>query len=50
MAPHLGRLHVGSSFLWYLKDPAGSFSEYCSDLDCLVQDALREPGVWQGSA
>jgi hypothetical protein len=45
----LGRHHVGSNFFWYLKDPAGNFSEYYSDLDCIVDDALWKPGVWEGA-
>lgn len=45
----LGRHHVGSNFFWYLKDPAGNFSEYYSDIDCIVEDALWEPGVWEGA-
>lgn len=44
----LGRHHIGSNFFWYLKDPAGNFSEYYSDLDCIVDDELWEPGVWEG--
>jgi catechol 2,3-dioxygenase-like lactoylglutathione lyase family enzyme len=44
----LGRHHVGSNFFWYLRDPAGNFSEYYSDLDCIVDDALWKPGVWEG--
>ncbi|MGU3432517.1 VOC family protein [Actinomycetes bacterium M1A6_2h] len=43
----LGRHHIGSNFFWYLKDPAGNFSEYYSDIDCIVDDALWEPGVWE---
>ncbi len=45
----LGRHHIGSNFFWYLKDPAGNFSEYYSDLDCIVDDALWKPGVWEGA-
>ncbi|GAA3207596.1 VOC family protein [Dactylosporangium siamense] len=45
----LGRHHVGSNFFWYLKDPAGNFSEYYSDLDCIVDDALWTPQVWEGA-
>ncbi|XVU27724.1 VOC family protein [Actinoplanes sp. CA-054009] len=45
----LGRHHVGSNFFWYLKDPAGNFSEYYSDIDCIVDDALWTPGVWEGA-
>jgi catechol 2,3-dioxygenase-like lactoylglutathione lyase family enzyme len=45
----LGRHHVGSNFFWYLKDPAGNFTEYYSDLDCIIDDALWEPRVWEGA-
>jgi len=45
----LGRHHVGSNFFWYLKDPAGNFSEYYSDLDCIVEDALWKPSVVEGA-
>ncbi|WP_411074926.1 VOC family protein [Streptomyces sp. cmx-4-7] len=46
----LGRHHIGSNFFWYLKDPAGNFSEYYSDLDCIVDDALWTPGVFEEGA
>lgn len=42
----LGRHTVGSNFFWYLRDPAGNFSEYYSDLDCIIDDALWKPAVW----
>jgi catechol 2,3-dioxygenase-like lactoylglutathione lyase family enzyme len=45
----LGRHFVGSNFFWYLRDPAGNFSEYYSDLDCIVEDALWKPEVWDGT-
>ncbi len=45
----LGRHHVGSNFFWYLRDPAGNFSEYYSDLDCIVDDAMWTPGVFEGA-
>ncbi|WP_116995477.1 VOC family protein [Desertimonas flava] len=45
----LGRHHIGSNFFWYLKDPAGNFSEYYSDLDCIVEDDLWTPGAWEGA-
>ncbi|GII82296.1 dioxygenase [Sphaerisporangium siamense] len=45
----LGRHHIGSNFFWYLKDPAGTFSEYYSDLDCVVDDALWKPEVWDAA-
>jgi glyoxalase/bleomycin resistance protein/dioxygenase superfamily protein len=44
----LGRHHVGSNFFWYLRDPAGNFSEYYSDLDCIVDDELWTPRTWEG--
>lgn len=45
----LGRHFIGSNFFWYLKDPAGNFSEYYSDMDCIVDDALWDPSVWDAS-
>jgi hypothetical protein len=45
----LGRHYIGSNFFWYLKDPAGNFSEYYADLDCIVDDELWTPGVWDGA-
>ena len=45
----LGRHYVGSNFFWYLKDPAGNFAEYYSDLYCVVDDELWEPGVYEGA-
>lgn len=45
----LGRHHIGSNFFWYLKDPAGNFSEYYSDIDCIIDEALWKPGVWDGA-
>ncbi|MDX6741678.1 VOC family protein [Actinocorallia sp. A-T 12471] len=45
----LGRHHVGSNFFWYLKDPAGNFAEYYSDIDCIVDDALWTPSEWEGA-
>jgi catechol 2,3-dioxygenase-like lactoylglutathione lyase family enzyme len=44
----LGRHHVGSNFFWYLKDPAGNFSEYFSDMDCILDDQLWTPQEWAG--
>ena len=31
-----------------MRDPAGTFSEYYSDLDCISDDALWSPRVWEG--
>ena len=44
----LGRHYVGSNFFWYFRDPAGNFAEYYSDLDCIVDDQLWKPQVWEG--
>jgi catechol 2,3-dioxygenase-like lactoylglutathione lyase family enzyme len=43
----LGRHHIGSNFFWYLRDPAGTFSEYYSDLDCIVDDEAWDPRIWE---
>ncbi|WP_262699535.1 MULTISPECIES: VOC family protein [Streptomyces] len=45
----LGRHHAGSNFFWYLKDPAGNFSEYYSDMDCIVDDQLWTPEAVEGA-
>ena len=44
----LGSHHIGSNFFWYLKDPAGNFSEYYSDMDDIVDDQLWTPGSFEG--
>jgi catechol 2,3-dioxygenase-like lactoylglutathione lyase family enzyme len=43
----LGRHYLGSNFFWYLKDPAGNFSEYFADMDCIIDDQLWTPRVWE---
>jgi hypothetical protein len=45
----LGRHHIGSNFFWYLKDPAGNFSEYYSDIDCVIDEQLWKPTVVEGA-
>jgi hypothetical protein len=45
----LGRHHIGSNFFWYLKDPAGNFSEYYADLDCIVDDQLWKAESFEGA-
>ncbi|WP_406636563.1 VOC family protein [Amycolatopsis sp. WGS_07] len=45
----LGRHHAGSNFFWYLKDPAGNFSEYYSDMDCIPEDEIWTPEVFEGA-
>ncbi|MDQ6672293.1 MAG: VOC family protein [Chloroflexota bacterium] len=45
----LGRHHAGSNFFWYLKDPAGNFSEYYSDMDCIVDNQLWTPEELEGA-
>jgi catechol 2,3-dioxygenase-like lactoylglutathione lyase family enzyme len=44
----LGRHHVGSNFFWYLRDPSGTFAEYYSDLDMILDDQLWKPEVFEG--
>ncbi|MDV7083042.1 dioxygenase [Rhodococcus sp. IEGM 248] len=44
----LGRHHAGANFFWYLKDPAGNFSEYYSDMDTVAEDELWSPEVLHG--
>lgn len=44
----LGRHYIGSNFFWYLRDPAGNFSEYYSDIDCIPDDQIWEPRVVAG--
>jgi len=38
---------IGSNFFWYLRDPAGNFSEYYSDMDSTFDDHLWTPGTWE---
>ncbi|MAU81702.1 MAG: dioxygenase [Gordonia sp.] len=45
----LGRHYAGSNFFWYLKDPAGNFSEYYSDMDSIIDDQLWTPEVVEGA-
>jgi catechol 2,3-dioxygenase-like lactoylglutathione lyase family enzyme len=45
----LGRHYAGSNFFWYLKDPAGNFSEYYSDMDCIIDDQLWKPEDLEGA-
>jgi catechol 2,3-dioxygenase-like lactoylglutathione lyase family enzyme len=34
----LGRHGIGSNYFWYLRDPAGAFAEYTSDLDVIAEE------------
>ncbi len=43
----LGRHYIGSNFFWYLRDPAGNFSEYYSDMDTITDDQIWVPGTWE---
>lgn len=45
----LGRHHAGSNFFWYLKDPAGNFSEYYADMDCIPEDEIWTPEDLEGA-
>ena len=44
----LGRHCIGSNYFWYLRDPAGNFAEYSSDIDVIEDDDRWEPGTWSG--
>ena len=44
-----GRHFLGSNFFWYLRDPAGNFAGYYSDLDTISDDQLWKPEVWEGA-
>jgi len=37
-----GRHFIGSNFMWYLRDPSGSFVEFYSDMDRIENDAEWE--------
>jgi catechol 2,3-dioxygenase-like lactoylglutathione lyase family enzyme len=43
----IGRHWVGANFFYYLRDPAGNFSEYYSDMDEILDDQLWTPGVFE---
>ncbi|GAA4537150.1 VOC family protein [Pseudonocardia xishanensis] len=43
-----GRHFLGSNFFWYLRDPAGNFAEYFSDMDAILDDQLWTPDDWEG--
>ncbi len=45
----LGRHYAGSNFFWYLKDPAGNFAEYFSDMDVVPEDFAWTPEVLDGA-
>ncbi len=42
----LGRHNVGGNFFWYLRDPAGNYAEYYSDLDIITEELRWEPRTW----
>jgi catechol 2,3-dioxygenase-like lactoylglutathione lyase family enzyme len=44
----LGRHFLGSNYFWYLRDPAGAFAEYYSDLDVIDDDAAWRPEAATG--
>jgi len=45
----LGRHGVGSNYFWYLRDPAGNFAEYSSDLDVIVDDEAWKVAASSGA-
>jgi catechol 2,3-dioxygenase-like lactoylglutathione lyase family enzyme len=44
----LGRHAIGSNFFWYLRDPAGNFVEYYSDLDVIADEEAWKVGATDG--
>jgi catechol-2,3-dioxygenase len=42
----LGRHIVGGNFFWYLRDPAGNYAEYYSDLDIISEELRWEERTW----
>jgi len=42
----LGRHNVGGNFFWYLRDPAGNYAEYYSDLDIITEQLRWDAHVW----
>ena len=46
----LGRHLVGSNYFWYLRDPAGNFAEYSSDVDVIPDGTVWQPGDFHGRA
>ena len=40
----LGRHLIGSNYFWYLRDPAGNFAEYYSDMDVIQDDDNWQAG------
>jgi catechol 2,3-dioxygenase-like lactoylglutathione lyase family enzyme len=46
----LGRHGIGSNYFWYLRDPAGNFAEYSSDLDVIVDDEAWKVAASMGAA
>ena len=45
-----GRHYAGSNFFWYLKDPAGTFSEYYADMDQITDDDMWKPEMCEGKS
>ena len=45
----LGRHGIGSNYFWYLRDPAGNFAEYSSDLDVIVDDEAWKVAASSGA-
>lgn len=43
----LGRHFLGSNLFWYLRDPAGNFAEYYSDLDQIIDDDAWVARNWE---
>jgi len=45
----LARADAGSNFIYYFRDPSGTFSEYYSDMDCVPEDQVWTPETFEGA-
>lgn len=45
----LGRHGIGSNYFWYLRDPAGNFAEYMSDLDVIADEEAWKVAASSGA-
>ena len=41
-----GQHNVGGNFFWYLRDPAGNYAEYYSDLDIITEQLRWDAHEW----
>ncbi len=44
----LGRHFAGANYFWYLRDPAGNYSEYYAEIDVIPEDSDWQPESHEG--